>query len=83
MVAIEAEFMVDVAEMIARAALARQESRGAHYRVDFPYEDNENWLVNLICRKDAGQMKIEKRPVALTKITLDADSTVKDWKSNE
>lgn len=78
MVALEAEFMVDVAEMIVRAALARQESRGAHYRSDFPSEDNEGWLVNLICREDAGQMKIEKRPVALTKVTLD-----KDRKSNE
>ena len=74
MMALEAECMVDVAEMIARAALARQESRGAHYRADYPNEDNEHWLRNLIIRREDGQMRIETHPVALTKLALDADT---------
>ncbi len=78
MVALEAEFMVDVAEMIARAALAREESRGAHYRADFPAEDNESWLQNILIRQEAGEFKLEKRPAALTHVTLDQDTRGKE-----
>ncbi len=71
--ALEAEVMTDVAEMIARAALERKESRGAHYRFDFPAEDNERWLVNLIIRQEAGRMKIDRRPASLSKVSLKED----------
>ena len=71
--ALEAEVMLDVAEMIGRAALVRQESRGAHFRFDFPAEDNGQWLVNLILRQEEGRMRIERRPVRLTKVKLDED----------
>jgi succinate dehydrogenase / fumarate reductase flavoprotein subunit len=39
-------------EAIIRSALMRQESRGAHYRSDFPKLDDERWKVNIFCRKD-------------------------------
>ena len=39
-------------EAIIRSALMRQESRGAHYRSDFPKLDDERWKVNIYCRKD-------------------------------
>ena len=39
-----------VCEALVRSALLRQESRGAHYRSDFPYLD-ERWKVNIYCRK--------------------------------
>jgi succinate dehydrogenase / fumarate reductase, flavoprotein subunit len=38
-------------EAIIRSALMRQESRGAHYRSDFPKLDDESWQVNIYCRK--------------------------------
>jgi succinate dehydrogenase / fumarate reductase, flavoprotein subunit len=38
-------------EAIIRSALMRQESRGAHYRSDFPKLD-EDWKVNIYCRKE-------------------------------
>jgi succinate dehydrogenase / fumarate reductase, flavoprotein subunit len=38
-------------EAIIRSALLRQESRGAHYRSDFPKIDDEKWKVNIYCRK--------------------------------
>jgi succinate dehydrogenase / fumarate reductase, flavoprotein subunit len=39
-------------EAIIRSALIRQESRGAHYRSDFPKLDDERWKVNIYCRKE-------------------------------
>jgi succinate dehydrogenase / fumarate reductase flavoprotein subunit len=39
-------------EAIIRSALMRQESRGAHYRSDFPKLDIERWKVNIYCRKE-------------------------------
>jgi fumarate reductase (CoM/CoB) subunit A len=81
--ALEAEFMVDVAEMIIRAALMRRESRGAHYRADFPSEDNEHGLVNLIICQESGEMKISPRPVAFTKVSLEAAREMKGRQFDE
>ncbi|MFL6371033.1 MAG: FAD-dependent oxidoreductase [Nitrososphaeraceae archaeon] len=39
-------------EAIIRSALMRQESRGAHYRCDFPKIDDKTWQVNIYCRKE-------------------------------
>lgn len=36
--------MLTVSEMVCRAAQMRTESRGSHYRSDYPEEDNEQWL---------------------------------------
>ena len=41
-----------VCEAIIKSALMRQESRGAHYRSDFPKLDDERWKVNIYCRKE-------------------------------
>ena len=38
-------------EAIIRSALIREESRGAHYRSDFPKLDDERWKVNIYCTK--------------------------------
>ncbi|HIL17106.1 MAG TPA: FAD-dependent oxidoreductase [Deltaproteobacteria bacterium] len=46
--ALNLENALDVSEAIVRCALARQESRGAHYRSDFPERNNEEFLCNLI-----------------------------------
>jgi len=43
-----------VATLIARAALWREESRGGHYRVDFPARDDEQWRVHSVIQKDSG-----------------------------
>jgi len=66
--AIEFSLMVAVAESIAHSALVREESRGFHYRRDFPDEDNANWLRHTIARHDAGQLKIETCPVELDRL---------------
>ena len=48
-----------VATLIARAALWREESRGGHYRVDFPMRDDVRWRVHSIIQKDAGIIAAE------------------------
>jgi fumarate reductase (CoM/CoB) subunit A len=65
--ALEAAFMVDMAEMIAASALARQESRGHHWRTDFPKMRSE-WEKHTIVRMDAeGAYTIDDAPVVRLK----------------
>ena len=52
-----------VCEAIIRSALMRQESRGAHYRSDFPKLDEEKWNCNIYCSKIAGEMVLSKQNV--------------------
>jgi succinate dehydrogenase/fumarate reductase flavoprotein subunit len=52
-----------VCEAIIRSALMRQESRGAHYRSDFPILDDEKWKVNIFCRNEGREMVLFKQNV--------------------
>ena len=57
--------MLRVSEMVCEAALYRTESRGAHYRSDWPRERNPEWLKNIHIRKDEGhKMILEAVPAA-------------------
>jgi len=49
---LQVESSLIACEAIVRSALMRQESRGAHYRSDFPKLDDERWKVNIYCRKE-------------------------------
>jgi len=60
---LELDNMLLVAEMVARAALERQESRGAHFRDDYPQEDPA-WLASLWVNNQRGKIILEKRPVS-------------------
>jgi succinate dehydrogenase / fumarate reductase flavoprotein subunit len=64
----ELEAMITLAEVIATAALARQESRGAHYRRDFPKRDDERWLKHsLVERSQGGDLRLSHRDVVHTR----------------
>ena len=43
--------MLDAAQMIANAALKRKESRGTHFREDYPERDDKNWLKTININK--------------------------------
>jgi fumarate reductase (CoM/CoB) subunit A len=60
--------MLLTSEMIARSALIRQESRGAHFRKDFSKTDNKNWLVNIHVAREGKTMKLWTEPVMITKL---------------
>jgi len=64
--ALEIENMVLVGEMVAKAALMREESRGAHYRRDFPKTDNQNWSVNIVAEQKDGKMVFQRVPIVTT-----------------
>lgn len=65
--ALELEFMLDGAEAIVHCALARQESRGAHARRDFPERDDERYLAHSLAFCRPGEVpRIEYRPVRIT-----------------
>ena len=52
-----------VSEMILRSALLRRESRGAHYRKDFPVMNDWNWKGNIYLRKSEAGMNLTFHPL--------------------
>jgi succinate dehydrogenase / fumarate reductase flavoprotein subunit len=66
--AIELGHLLDLAEVITQSALVRKESRGAHFREDYPDRDDKNFLAHTMARYDAdrGPQLFTKR-VTVTK----------------
>ncbi len=64
--AIEVHFMVRVAELVARAALCRTESRGHHFRSDYPQEDPA-WLKHTLIQKKGESLECTSVPVVRLK----------------
>ena len=64
--AIELDFMLELSQTIALTALARDESRGAHARRDFPERNDEKYLKHsLVFHRDAAKPRLEYRDVHL------------------
>lgn len=53
--------MITTGKMLAAASLARTESRGVHYRSDFPARQDRKWMKNVIIKQVGGEMKLETR----------------------
>jgi succinate dehydrogenase/fumarate reductase flavoprotein subunit len=54
---LELENHLLLGEMIAQSALQREESRGAHYRTDFPLRNDRAWLKNIVVYSKNGEMR--------------------------
>jgi len=60
------EGMLHLAEAIVEGALARKESRGSHFRVDFPNRDDEHWLRHTLAFKESEGAKLDYKEVTIT-----------------
>ena len=67
--ALELENMVQLLEMAARSALLRTESRGVHYREDYPNTDNDQWLKESIVKRTEDGFEVTHGPVTVTTMT--------------
>jgi len=65
--AIELENIITLLTAAAKSALLRTESRGVHFREDFPKTDNDFWMYETIVKICDGELEITKRPVTITK----------------
>jgi len=65
--AIELGNLLEIADAMVAGALAREESRGAHYREDFPKRDDARFLAHTLVRKSEGRVTIGYKPVSITR----------------
>ncbi len=65
--AIELGYLLDCAEALVASALNRTESRGAHYREDYPYRDDTNWLKHTLVYRKGDELVFRYKPVVITK----------------
>ncbi|MHA7282119.1 succinate dehydrogenase flavoprotein subunit [Arthrobacter sp. TMS2-4] len=70
--AVELGFLLDMAKVMTAAALHRRESRGGHFREDFPERDDENFMTHSMAYKDPSAVRtsgvrLETKPVIFTR----------------
>jgi succinate dehydrogenase / fumarate reductase flavoprotein subunit len=70
--ALELGFLLDLAEVVVVGALAREESRGGHFREDFPTRDDERFLQHTMAYVRAGadgqtSVRLDHKPVTMTR----------------
>jgi succinate dehydrogenase/fumarate reductase flavoprotein subunit len=78
--AINVETMVGISELQLLASLERKESRGPFFREDYPYVDNENWIVSNIVKLVNGTPKFYQEPVELKYVGPDEKGKVDYFK---
>jgi succinate dehydrogenase / fumarate reductase flavoprotein subunit/fumarate reductase flavoprotein subunit len=84
---IDVENLLVTAEMVTRSALYREESRGAHYREDYPDRDEE-YLVNVFVQAgdSKGSMDVWEEPVTLLRLDpteIDTETVVPESETSE
>jgi fumarate reductase flavoprotein subunit len=60
--------LLDVSEIVGVSAQERRESRGAHYRSDFPKKNNQEFLKNFFIKRVNGEIKLYERPVVMNRL---------------
>lgn len=64
--AIELGFLLDLAEVLVVTAKERKESRGGHFREDYPNRDDKKFMVHSMAYKNGSKIKIDWKPVTVT-----------------
>ncbi len=67
--ALELGNMLKIAEVIVFSALHRTESRGSHYRSDYPDRNDEEWLKHTIIHQTNDGLKVSYKPVVITRFS--------------
>ena len=65
--ALELQCLLDIADTIVVSALGREESRGAHYRADFPTRNDSAWLRHTVSHHQADGPRLSYVPVTITR----------------
>ena len=65
--ALELESLLGLADVILASAIARKESRGAHFREDYPIRDDQNWLKHTLAQRTDNGPRLFYKPVTITK----------------
>jgi succinate dehydrogenase / fumarate reductase flavoprotein subunit len=65
--ALELQCLLEIAETIVIGALGREESRGAHYRADFPTRNDTAWLRHSLCSRRPDGPHLTYAPVTITR----------------
>ncbi len=68
---LELQGMLEVAESVALSSMWREESRGSHYRTDFPKRDDQKFLVHSLVRLDHGEQVMDTKQVRLGKFPVE------------
>ncbi len=63
----EVGYLLDCAEATVAGALARTESRGGHFREDYPERDDTNWLKHTLTYQAEGRPFLRSKPVTITR----------------
>ncbi len=65
--AVELGFLIDLAEVVVTGALAREESRGGHYREDFPERDDAKFMRHTMAYRRGDEITLDYKPVVVTR----------------
>ncbi len=65
--AFELGYLIELSEAIVAGALARRESRGAHFREDFPKRSDAEWLKHTFCYRREDALELKYKPVTITR----------------
>lgn len=65
--AMELGHLLDLAQVVVESALSRKESRGAHYREDYPRRNDPDYLAHTIALREGERVRIMAKPVAITR----------------
>ncbi len=66
--ALNVESLLTVAPLLVASAALRQESRGSHYRSDYPQPDDAHWLRRVVVRQVGGDLALSTEPITFARL---------------